>query len=284
MKRFLSIILSLIMLVSLSAVSAFAAVTDASVEVADSSDLQIWDDIGYITGVTPKTSKGDFLAQLVPSNCELSLDCSSTYVGTGAVINLVSDDSTVIKSYTIVLYGDVNSDGELIWKTTFSYKDGFKSDLSEFDKDDNLKEKVIYTYENDLLVDESFYDGEGALFWKTIYAYNAAGKVDTIYDYNADGSLNNQKKFTYNEKGDIDTVDIYDSFSAKTTQEVFRYASNNTISEITTYDSDKKVIKRLILKYDDKNNITKVSEYNVAQKFGTTVNELVAMSDFSYEY
>ena len=178
----------------------------------------------------------------------------------------------------------VNSDGELIWKTTFSYKDGFKSDLSEFDKDDNLKEKVIYTYENDLLVDESFYDGEGALFWKTIYSYNAAGKVDTIYDYNADGSLNNQKKFTYNEKGDIDTVDIYDSFSAKTTQEVFRYASNNTISEITTYDSDKKVIKRLILKYDEKNNITKVSEYNVAQKFGTTVNELVAMSDYSYEY
>ena len=96
--------------------------------------------------------------------------------------------------------------------------------------------------------------------------------------------MNAQKKFTYNENGDIDTVDIYDSFSGKTTQEFFRYASNNTISEITTYYSDKKVIKRVILKYDDKNNITKVSEYNVAQKFGTTVNELTAMSDYSYEY
>ena len=91
-------------------------------------------------------------------------------------------------------------------------------------------------------------------------------------------------KFSYNENGDVNTIDIYDSFSAKTTQEVFRYASNNTISEITTYDSDKRVITRVILKYDEKNNITKVSEYNVAQKFGTTVNELVAMSDYSYEY
>ena len=115
----------------------------------------------------------------------------------------------------------VNADGELIWKTTFSYKDGFKADLSEFDKDDNLKEKVIYTYDKGLLIDESSYDGEGALFWKTIYAYNAAGKIETIYDYNADGTLNAQKK---------------------------------------------------------------LSEYNVAQKFCTTVNELTAMSDYSYEY
>ena len=121
MKRFLSIILALVMLVSLSAVSAFAAVTDAVVEAAEGSDLKLWDDIGYITGVTPKTSKEDFLAQLVPSNCELSLDCSSTYVGTGAVINLVSDDSTVIKSYTIVLYGDVNSDGELDCYDVYDY-------------------------------------------------------------------------------------------------------------------------------------------------------------------
>ena len=178
----------------------------------------------------------------------------------------------------------LNADGELISKTTITYQDGFKSDLSEFDKDDNLKEKVIYTYDKGLLIDESSYDGEGALFWKTIYTYNAAGKIENIYDYNADGSLNTQKKFSYNENGDVNTIDIYDSFSAKTTQEVFRYASNNTISEITTYDSDKRVITRVILKYDEKNNITKVSEYNVAQKFGTTVNELVAMSDYSYEY
>ena len=113
MKRFLVIILALIMLVSLSAVSAFAAVTDASVESADGSDLQIWDDIGYITGVTPKTSQEDFLAQLVSSNCELTLNCSSTYVGTGAVVNLVSDDSTVIKSYTVVLYGDLDCNGKI---------------------------------------------------------------------------------------------------------------------------------------------------------------------------
>ncbi|MGN1480103.1 MAG: dockerin type I repeat-containing protein, partial [Acutalibacteraceae bacterium] len=113
MKKILSVIMALVMLVSLSAVSAFAAVTDAVVEAADGSELKLWDDIGYITGVTPETVQENFLAQLVPSNCELSLDCSSTYVGTGAVVNLVSDDSTVIKSYTIVLYGDLDCNGRI---------------------------------------------------------------------------------------------------------------------------------------------------------------------------
>ena len=56
------------------------------------------------------------------------------------------------------------------------------------------------------------------------------------------------------------------------------------MNEITTYDSNKQVIKRTLLKYDAKGNVNKVSEYDVAEKFGTTVNDLVAMSEFSFEY
>lgn len=178
----------------------------------------------------------------------------------------------------------VNSDGELIWKTSVAYKNGFRSELSEFDKEDNLKEKIIYTYDKGLLVDESIYDGEGAIIWKTIYSYNPNGKIESVYEYNGDGTLNSQKKYSYNETGAIETIDYYDSFSSTVTQDVLRYSSNKQLSEISTYDAEKKVIKRLIIKYDDSGNVNKVSEYNVAQKFGTTVNELVSMIDYVYEY
>lgn len=177
-----------------------------------------------------------------------------------------------------------NADGELIWKSTISYKNGLKSDFSEFDKDDNLKEKIIYEYDKDLLSAETIYDGDGALIWKTIYSYNPNGKIEYVYDYNGDGTLNSQKKYSYNETGAVDSIEKYEAFSSVATQDVFRYGSNNVLNEITTYNSEKRVVKRVILKYDEKGNVNKVSEYDVAQKFGTTVNELTAMSDYAYEY
>ncbi len=177
-----------------------------------------------------------------------------------------------------------NSDGELIWKSAIEYKNGFKSEFSEFDKDDNLKEKIIYEYEKGLLTAETVYDAEGALIWKTVYSYTPNGKIESVYDYNGDGSLNSQKKYVYNETGAIESIENYEEFSSVTTQDVFRYGSNDVLNEITTYDSEKRVIKRVILKYDEKGNVNKVSEYNVARKFGTTVNELTAMADYTYEY
>ena len=35
---------------------------------------------------------------------------------------------------------------------------------------------------------------------------------------------------------------------------------------------------------DAKGNVIKISTYSIAKKFGTTVNELVGMSDFTYQY
>ncbi|MGN1169238.1 MAG: dockerin type I domain-containing protein, partial [Acutalibacteraceae bacterium] len=110
-KIVISLILALTMLVSLPAVSAFAV--DSSLKAADGSKLRIWDDFGYITGATPETAPEEFLTQLTSSNYDISIDCSSKYVGTGTVINLAAEDSSIIKSYTVVLYGDVNCDGKV---------------------------------------------------------------------------------------------------------------------------------------------------------------------------
>ena len=73
------------------------------------------------------------------------------------------------------------------------------------------------------------------------------------------------------------------AFSEQTEKKVFRYAANGTLSEITTYDNTKQVTNRIMVKYDAGGNVTRVSEYNIAQKFGTTVNELISMSEFVYQ-
>ena len=177
-----------------------------------------------------------------------------------------------------------SADGETVWKSTYAYKNGHKVDASEYDRKGNLRARTIYTYDNNLLSDESSYDGEGALIWKTIYKYDENGRAVSVNEYNPDGSLSEQIEYNYTESGAIDSVSQLDAFAGKQTSLVFRYGATGTLNEITTYNSEKQVIKRTLLKYDAKGNVNKVSEYDVAEKFGTTVNELAAMSEYTYEY
>jgi len=177
-----------------------------------------------------------------------------------------------------------NNDGEVVWKNTSEYKNGLKADSSEFDRKGNLKARTIYSYENKMLVDESSYDEEGALIWKTIYKYDENGRIASISEYNPDGSLSERDTYSYTDTGLIDTIAKIDTDKEKESQLVFRYGSNGALNEITTYDNLKQVIKRTIIKYDDNGNVNKVSEYDVAEKFGTTVNELVAMTEYDFDY
>ena len=177
-----------------------------------------------------------------------------------------------------------SADGEIVWKSTFAYKNGLKVDASEFDRKGNLRARTIYTYENNLLTDESSYDGDGALIWKIIYKYDENGRTASVNEYNPDGSLSEKSDFSYTEAGAIDNISQLDAYAGKETQLVFRYGSNGVLNEITTYDNTKLVLKRTLIKYDDAGNVNKVSEYDVLEKFGTTVNELVNMSEYSYEY
>ena len=177
-----------------------------------------------------------------------------------------------------------SADGEVVWKNTYTYKNGNKVDTSEYDRKGNLRDRTIYGYENNKLVDESNYDSDGALLWKTIYKYDDNGRIASLNEYNPDGSLSEKLEYNYTESGAIDFIAKLDSFAGKQTQLVFRYGANGVLNEITTYDSTKQVIKRTLIKYDDKGNVNKVSEYDVAEKFGTTVNELSAMTEYSFEY
>ena len=207
---------------------------------------------------------------------------SSELTPKDAVINTIS--ATYDTAGNLVERLCTSADGEVVWKNTYAYKNGLKVDASEFDRKGNLRARTIYTYDNNLLTDESSYDGEGALIWKTIYKYSENGRLATVNEYNPDGSLGESNEYNYTDSGAIDSISKYDAFIGQRTSLVFRYGANGTLNEITTYDSDKQVIKRTLIKYDAKGNVNKVSEYDVAEKFGTTVNELVAMSEYSFEY
>lgn len=207
---------------------------------------------------------------------------SSELTPKDAVINTIASEY----DRTGNLIGQVctSADGEIVWKNTYTFKNGIKMDASEYDRKGNLRARTIYTYDNDLLIDESCYDGEGALIWKTIYKYDENNRLASVNEYNPDGSLSELTSYNYTEAGAIDSLSKLDAYANHQTQLVFRYGTNGLLNEITTYNAEKQVTKRTLLKYDDKGNVNKVSEYDVAEKFGTTVNELVSMSEFSFEY
>lgn len=90
--------------------------------------------------------------------------------------------------------------------------------------------------------------------------------------------------YTYTNEGKTDSITTYNSYSHDVNQQIFRYGSNGLLTEITTYNADKVVCNRKVLKYDSANNVIKLSEYEVSEKFGSTSNDLVAQSDFTYQF
>lgn len=177
-----------------------------------------------------------------------------------------------------------DSDGIQIWKSVVTYKDGKKSDVSEFGKDGSLKTKTIYLYENSKLADETVYNSEGALMEKTIYKYDEKGRLSTQDIYFNDGTLAQESQIFYTENGKKDSVSYYDQHGKLTSKCIFRYAANGTLSEVTTYGADNQTTTRQLVKYDSDGNISRITTYNVAKKFGTTVNEMSDMQEFSYNY
>lgn len=177
-----------------------------------------------------------------------------------------------------------DSDNKKIWNTAITYKDGLKSEESEYTENGTLKAKTIYTYTDKILTDESYYNAEGGLIWKIIYKYNATKKLDVEYEYSGDGMLDDERRYSYNDAGLIDSISYHDETGSVKLKDVFRYSSDKTLNEVTTYNSENKIIKRSVVKNDTSGNISRITVYNVAKKFGTTVNEMADMTEFVYDY
>lgn len=221
----------------------------------DLKTIHTFDSNGNETSITEVTTKDVVISKI-----------SNTFDATDKLIEQVAYDT----------------DEEQIWKNVITYKNDLKADMSEYGKDDLLKSKTIYIYDNDLLVDETGYNGDGKLMWKNVYTYE--GNVLTkLCHYDSDGQLEESETYTYAEDGSFDSITSYDAYDDETTTLIFRY-TGSVISELLTYTAENKLISRVLVKYDSTGNVIKLSEYEVAEKFGTTVNELCNMTDFVYEY
>ena len=209
-------------------------------------------------------------------------DIESTEISAKEIL-LNNIQSTYDAKGNLLTQTATDADGEIIWTSETTYKNGLKTDVSEYNAKKELKSKTIYTYSFNRLVDESSYDGNGALVWKIIYTYDGNDRIDTVSNYFPSGALSEQSVYDYDENGKIKSITHTDSINLKPLQEVFRY-NGDVLTEVTTYDDGKQITKRILIKYNKEGNVSQISTYNVAQKFGGIVSELVAMSDYSYKF
>lgn len=173
----------------------------------------------------------------------------------------------------------------ILWRKIYTYDNrGLCVDISEENGDKDLISRRIFIYNNDnLLIDETVYDGSGVLTWKTNYSYRNK-RLARKRDYDATGALYEAKTYEYNDDDSIASIDIFDSANTEPVKrELFRYIDGR-LNEITTVNHENRTIARKIIRYGNDGNVQRVSDYNVANKFGTTVNELFDMREYKYEY
>ena len=178
----------------------------------------------------------------------------------------------------------VDDAGNVLWKIINTYdKSGKKTEEAEYDSKDNLSSKSIFKYTGKNLTEETLYNGLGKIIWKNIYTYEE-DVCKSVASYYASGDLESKKTFKFNDNNDIQEILFYDDENNYVKKELYRYDANKVLTEVATYNSNNVLYLRKFYKYDAKGNVAKITTYSIAKKFGTTVNELAGMSDFTYQY
>mgnify|MGYP007101850221 CR=1 FL=1 len=176
-----------------------------------------------------------------------------------------------------------DADGKVSWKMTTSYDAaGNKIDESEFNASNNLVNRTIWRISGNT-VDESYYNADGALLSKIITKYDDQNRIAEVLQYHAAGFLEEKAVYSYNDAGKLSEISYYNGAELLAKKVVFRFDASYQISEEQTYNALNKLIVRVIYKYDGSDNIIKTTTYKVAEKFGTTVNELAGISEYSYK-
>ncbi len=177
-----------------------------------------------------------------------------------------------------------DADGKITWKTSITYKDGVKADESEYNASNILVNKSIWKITPGKESEEAFYNADGALLGKTITKFDNQKRDSEVCVYNADGALDEKRIYTYNDAGRLSEVTYYNGAGIQTKKNVYRFDESYAITELQTYNEANKLTQRIIYKYDDKGNVVRETTYAVADKFGGTVNELVDICEYSYNY
>lgn len=178
-----------------------------------------------------------------------------------------------------------DQDGKIMWKTIYAYdENGNKIDESQYNANDNLVNRSIFKYTEGKQVEEAFYNADGVLLGKFITKNDEKGRAAESAQYNEDGALEEKQILSYNDAGRLCEIDFSDASGRTVKKTVYRFDASYSITEEQTYNSENILSERIIFKYDTYGNVTKATTYKVAEKFGTTVNELAAIVEYTYNY
>ncbi len=182
---------------------------------------------------------------------------------------------------TIASASFFDGSGKLTKKITYEYADGKLKSETEFNGDNDLTAKNIYKYETGKKT-ESLYNSDGKLISRSIFTVSGDDKVLEASYYFGDGTLSHGEKFLYTDKGELSAIENLDSDRKKAGKTVFRHDEKGFVNEIQIYATDTDLIERDIIKTNDDGDPVRVSVYSIAEKFGATANELVSITDYTY--
>lgn len=141
--------------------------------------------------------------------------------------------------------------------------------------------KSIFKREGEKIT-ENRYDGTGKLESRVVKSFDSRVLPVEEVMWNGDGTFAFSRKISYLENAQISTVETFGSDGECSEKVVFKYDTNGFLTEVQVFED--KIKERRIFKNDPYGNPTRISYYEVAQKFGTTVNELFKIEDFTYSY
>ena len=182
---------------------------------------------------------------------------------------------SILDSKTAAGCADVKSDYE--YEADSSVKSITNSDPSTGD----VVGKTIFKRDGDKLT-ENRYDGSGKLECRVVKSFDTRALPVEEVQWNGDGTFAFSRKFSYLENSQISTVETFGSDGNCSQRVVFRYDASGFLTEVQVFED--KIKERRIFKNDTYGNPVRISYYEVAEKFGTTVNELVKIEDLTYSY
>jgi hypothetical protein len=205
----------------------------------------------------------------------------SEFNGSGTLINKITyayDDKGNMTSQICT-----DSANTTAWKVTYTYDEkGNKMDESDYNKDGVLSGKSVFNYPDSKQNEETYYNGTGVLIWKNISKFDDNGRKTETCQYFADGTLDQRLTYVYNDTGKLVEIGSYDGSGNQTKLIQYIFNNDGIISETSIENIKDNLKTREFYKYDENKNLIKIFTYNIFHKFGTTVNELNSMSEYTY--
>lgn len=176
-------------------------------------------------------------------------------------------------------------------------KDGYITEISNFNHSGDLSQKSVYVYDGDGNVTKiNKYDGGGDEIGRTVFTYNNNKKVTKIVDYDESGKINYTRKNEW-EGDKVTKTQLINEFS-EGNYSMYEY-NGNTLVKSVVYDKNGKptgeyteyeneMIKKIVnkdfttsLTFNSKGLCTSIVN---GQLFNTNTYSLVKGESYTYDY